>query len=211
MRRIPILATIIVAAAIATMIGLGIWQLQRAQEKDRLLADLARAAALPPLDLDPLLAGAPADSGAELPPLAYRRVRVSCRVRDAAPELRGGRSRRGEGGYVHRLRCRPSGEGLAGRIVVDAGWAQLPDADRRLTLDGAVAGTLGAVREEGPIVLTAEAPLPPLEASAAPRIDQIPDNHLAYAFQWFFFAAAAAVIYALALRRRRREALPPGA
>ena len=31
MKRIPIVATIVVAAAIAVMIGLGVWQLQRAQ------------------------------------------------------------------------------------------------------------------------------------------------------------------------------------
>jgi surfeit locus 1 family protein len=32
----------------------------------------------------------------------------------------------------------------------------------------------------------------------------VPNNHLAYAVQWFLFAGVAAVIYALALRRRTR-------
>jgi surfeit locus 1 family protein len=200
MRQVPLLATLVVAAAVATMIGLGVWQLQRAAEKDRLLAEYTQAAALPPLDLDPLLARA----GAELPPLAFRRVRVGCRIRGAAPELRGGRSRRGEGGYVHLLRCRPGAPGLAGRLVVNAGWARLPDADRRFTLDSVSVGTLGSVRDEGPVVLTAAEAPPPLEPAAPPRLEDISDNHLAYAFQWFFFAAAAALIYVLALRRRRR-------
>ena len=35
-----------------------------------------------------------------------------------------------------------------------------------------------------------------------PSIEGIPNNHLAYVFQWFFFAAAALAIYWLALRRR---------
>ena len=39
MRRLPILPTIIVAAAVAVMIGLGIWQLQRAEWKNRLIAE----------------------------------------------------------------------------------------------------------------------------------------------------------------------------
>jgi len=207
MRRLPVLATLVVAAAVATMIALGIWQLGRAEQKSALLADYARAAALPALDLDPLLAR----RAAPPPPLAFRRVLVTCRIRDAAPELRGGRSAAGEGGYIHLLPCRPGAGGLAGRLIVDAGWSPLPDADRRLTLDGLVAGTLGPVRREGPVRLTAAVPAAPLAPSAPPRIEQISDNHIAYAFQWFFFAAAALVIYALALRRRRRETLPPAA
>jgi len=198
MRRVPILATVIVAAAVATMIGLGIWQLQRAGEKQRLLAEYARAAALPALDLDPLLARGEAG----LPPLAFRRVLVTCRARDLEPELRGGRSRDGAGGYSYFLPCRPGAQGLAGRLRVNAGWSTMPDDERRLSLDGLVAGTLGAVRAQGPIVLTSAAAAPPLVPSAPPRIEDISDNHLFYALQWFFFAAAAAIIYLLALRRR---------
>jgi surfeit locus 1 family protein len=48
-RRIPVLATIIVAAAVALMIGLGIWQLQRAKWKEQLLAQYAQAQKLPPI------------------------------------------------------------------------------------------------------------------------------------------------------------------
>ena len=43
---------------------------------------------------------------------------------------------------------------------------------------------------------------------AAPDPGDLPNNHLAYAGQWFLFALAAAVIYVLALRRRRRDATP---
>jgi len=34
-------------------------------------------------------------------------------------------------------------------------------------------------------------------------VGDIPNNHLAYAVQWFLFAGIAGVIYALALKRRR--------
>jgi cytochrome oxidase assembly protein ShyY1 len=52
-------------------------------------------------------------------------------------------------------------------------------------------------------MLIARAAPPGLKASAPPSGDDVPNNHLAYAVQWFFFALAAAVIYVLAVRRRR--------
>ena len=42
-RRLPIFPTIVVAAAVAIMIGLGMWQLQRAEWKEALLARYAAA------------------------------------------------------------------------------------------------------------------------------------------------------------------------
>lgn len=204
MRRLPVLPTLIVAAAAATMIALGIWQLQRAAWKSRLLAEYGAAAALPALDLDPLIR-----RGGDLPPLAFRRVLVTCQARDAQPDLRGGRgAATDQGGYSYFVPCRPGADGLAGRLMVNAGWTPLPDSQRRITLDGIVAGRLGAVEAGAPITLTATNVVPPLAASAAPSIENIPNNHLAYAFQWFFFAAVAIVIYVLALRRRAPK-LPP--
>jgi cytochrome oxidase assembly protein ShyY1 len=46
-----------------------------------------------------------------------------------------------------------------------------------------------------------------LKSVAPPSVEDVPNNHLAYAVQWFFFAAVAAFIYVLALNRRT----PPGA
>ena len=198
MRRLPIGATLVVLAAAAAMVALGVWQLHRATWKQRLLADYAAAAAMPPLDLDPLLDRPPA----ALPPLAFRRVLVSCWAGRVAPELRGGRSRSGEGGYSYFLPCRPGAAGLAGRLRVNAGWTALPDNRLRPRLSGIVAGRLGAVEPDRPITLTSAEARPPLAPSAPPSLADIPNNHLIYAFQWFFFAAAALVIYALALRRR---------
>ena len=204
MRRPPVVASLVVAAAVLTMIGLGIWQLQRAQWKERLLAAYATAQAMPAVDLDPLL-----DGRTDLPPLSFRRALVTCHADNVAPEVRAGRSAADAPGQVYVTPCRPGAAGLAGRIRVNAGWADRPDAVRRLTLNGIVAGRLSVVGAEGPVMLTAAAGAAPLAASAPASIENIPNNHRLYAVQWFFFAAAAAVIYLLALRGRGAVKLPP--
>jgi cytochrome oxidase assembly protein ShyY1 len=204
MKRIPILATLVVAAAVALMIALGIWQLRRAQWKEDLLAQYSAAASMPAVDLDPLL-----DGRTTLPPLSFRRVLVSCEARDAEADIHAGRDLHDMVGQVYVIPCRPGASGLAGRIRVNMGWAERPDAPRRLSLHGIAAGRLSVVGEDGPIMLTAATAAPPLVPSQPPAIDSIPNNHLSYAFQWFFFAAAALVIYVLALRRRNRRTLPP--
>ena len=79
-----------------------------------------------------------------------------------------------------------------------------PDAARRLSLNGLVAGRLGAVGEDGPVTLTAATAAPPLAPSQPPSLETIPNNHRLYALQWFFFAAAALVIYLLALAAAAR-------
>lgn len=205
MRPIPAAATLIVAAAVAAMIALGVWQLQRAGWKERLLADYRGAATLPPVDLDPLL-----KSGRPLPRLAFRRALATCSAIDAAPEVRAGRNAANAPGQIYLVACRPGAVGPAGRLRINTGWANRPDAARRLSVTGRIAGRLGAMEGNGPILLTAAAAAAPLAPSAPPGIENIPNNHLFYAFQWFFFAASAAVIYWLALRRRGAAKLPPG-
>jgi len=204
MRRLPLIPTIVVAAAVLTMIALGLWQLRRAEWKEALLAQYAAAATMPAVDLDPLL-----DGTGPLPPLAFRRALVTCHAENVGPEVRAGRSAADAPGQAYLIPCRPGAAGLAGRLRINAGWANRPDAARRLSLDGIVAGRLGAVEADGPIVLTAATAVPPLAPSAPASIESIPNNHRFYAWQWFFFAVAAAVIYVLALRGRRRPDLPP--
>jgi cytochrome oxidase assembly protein ShyY1 len=45
-----------------------------------------------------------------------------------------------------------------------------------------------------------------LKPAAPPSAADVPNNHLAYAVQWFIFAAVALIIYVLALRRRNKSA-----
>lgn len=200
MRRLPILATLVVALAVAAMIALGVWQLRRAQWKEDLLAGLEAAPALPPLDLDRLEALRPSHS--------FRRARVTCRGAGVRPEARAGRDRAGRSGFAFFLPCGPEGgDAVRSRILVNVGWSNDPRAFAAPRLQGPVAGSLGAVADGEHVVLTSDTAAPPLRPGAAPRIDEIPNNHLFYALQWFFFAAAAALIYGLALRRRRSDAL----
>lgn len=204
MRRMPVIPTLVVALAVATMIGLGVWQLQRAEWKERLLADYRAAESMPAVDLDPLL-----DGRSALPPLSFRRALVTCHAERAQPEVRAGRNGAGGVGQVYVVPCRPGAEGLAGRLRVNVGWSARPDGALRPTLGGIVAGRLGAVGEEGSITLTAATAAPPLVPSLPASIESVPNNHRLYAFQWFFFAAAAALIYWLALRGREATKLPP--
>ena len=123
MRRLPIVPTLVVALAVAAMIALGIWQLRRAQWKEALLAQYAAAAAMPALDLDPLL-----DGRTRLPPLSFRRALVTCRADDVAPEIRAGRSAADLPGQAYSSPCRP-GAGGPGRA--DPGQCRLGAAARR--------------------------------------------------------------------------------
>jgi len=204
MRRAPLIPTIFVAAAVAVMIGLGVWQLQRAEWKERLLARAASRVKLPVLDLDPLVRS---PGGKPLPDsLAFRRVRITCYFVGLPPKVQAGRSEAGASGYSYVLPCFWDEQySWADRIRMNVGWSsrpavQLPSRREGMTFEGQV----GVVEDGKPIILTAANALPPLERSAPPSPDTIPNNHQLYALQWFFFAAAAAAIYLLALRRRAR-------
>ncbi|MFL6772804.1 MAG: SURF1 family cytochrome oxidase biogenesis protein, partial [Sphingomicrobium sp.] len=48
-RRLPLVPTLLVAAAAAAMIALGLWQLRRAEWKEGLLARYSQAERLPPI------------------------------------------------------------------------------------------------------------------------------------------------------------------
>jgi len=206
MRRLPLLPTLVVLCAATAMVALGVWQLRRATWKEGLLAQYQANAALPALDLDPLIERGDTAGVA----LAFRRVLVTCHARGAVPESHGGRSLRGEGGYSYVVPCRPGATGLAGRIKVNVGWTAMPLHGVRLDAEGLIAGRIGAAEPNGPLVVTSAAARPPLAPSAPPSIDQVANNHRAYAAQWLIFAALAVLIYALALRRRQRR-LPPKA
>jgi surfeit locus 1 family protein len=129
-----------------------------------------------------------AEAGAELRPRA-----VDCRF-DTPTQPRAGRALTGESGYRYLVPCRPGAP-----LMLDIGWSRRPDA---LPVARG-SGTFRGVAEPGNShLLVLEEPLPPLERSRRPSAEDIPNNHLLYAIQWFVFALAALIIYALALRRR---------
>ena len=192
-RRLPIIPTIIVAAAVAVMICLGIWQLQRAKWKEGLLARYAEAERLPPIAFPT----APTRDAA-LP--LYRHATGVC-LRIAGQRAVAGENRDGEPGYVHIVDCATGAEGPG--MSVEVGWSKDPNAKVNWN-GGPVSGVIGPDRRTRLRLVAASSP-PGLEPSAPPSLDSIPNNHRSYAVQWFAFAAIASVIYVLALRKRWKE------
>ena len=193
-RRVPVVATLTVVAAVTVMIALGIWQLQRAKWKEGLLARYEQAEKLPPM----IWPTVPLKS--EQLPL-FRHATGVCLKRIGKRAV-GGENLAGEPGYVQILHCRTGG-GEGPGMSVEVGWSKDPNA--KVTWPGGpVSGIIAPDRRSG-MRLVAATPAPGLQASAPPSIEQIPNNHRSYAVQWFAFAGIASLIYALALRKRLRE------
>jgi len=192
-KRLPVIPTIVVVAAAAIMIWLGMWQLHRAKWKEGLLAQYAKAEQLPPIAYPtvPLRAD-------RLP--LFRHATGVC-LRIVGHRAQAGENRAGEPGYVQIVDC---GTGAGNRgMSVEVGWSKNPNA--KITWGGGpVSGVIAPDRVRGMRLVAASAP-PGLEPSAPPSRASIPDNHRSYALQWFAFAAIALIIYGLAVRKRLGE------
>jgi surfeit locus 1 family protein len=169
-----------VLAAVATMIALGFWQIGRMGEKAELLA---RYEAATKTD-DEVTFPVKGDGAAAW----FRRSRLNCETVTAIDPV-AGTSRKGQKGWVQRATC-TSG------MIVDLGYS------RDIAAPAWKGGEVTGVIAPGPR-LVADPPLAGLQPMAKPDPGDLPNNHLAYAGQWFFFALTALVIYVLALRRRR--------
>ncbi|GAO79184.1 cytochrome oxidase biogenesis protein Surf1, facilitates heme A insertion [Sphingopyxis sp. C-1] len=197
--------TILVLVAVAVMIALGVWQLQRKSEKEALIALYQRNTAMSSMVAYP-----------ELPPvpdeLLYRKSSVVC-LEPVRWDPRSGTDRRGKSGIRMIADCRTGAEGPG--VLVDVGIGD--DFAPPKWTGGTVQGTIVPGPEQPTVMeramgkatparamLIADAPVAGLRASAVPSADDTPNNHLAYAGQWFLFAAAALIIYILAVRRRLR-------
>ena len=197
MTRLPVIPTIIVAAATLILIGLGVWQVKRIGEKEAQIAQYRSASRLPPIAWPAI---PPADDK-----LLYRRATGFC-LEPIGWRATAGQNRAGETGWSHIVSCRTGGAEGPG-MQVDAGWStsSAPPAGWR---GGPVSGVIAPDRDHR-IRLVAATAAPGLQPSAPPSPELTPNNHLYYALQWFFFAAAAPVIYVLALRRRRKTDQKP--
>jgi surfeit locus 1 family protein len=229
--------TLFTLAALAVLVGLGVWQLQRLAWKRDLLERVEAARSAPPEPLEAVLR-----SGGDLD---YVRVRAVCpglrdgpfvelyavvdgqagtRLISACP-LPGGPygSVLVDRGFVaDTISWRPAGVpggepmevvGVLQRPVAAAAVAAKDDPAHRRFYARAVAPmaeVLGAERP-APVFLMAETPS---AASAAlkpmPLPVNLPNRHLEYAVTWFGLAAALVGVYAAMLfnDRRRRRAEP---
>lgn len=185
LRRLPVLPTAIVALAVAIMIALGFWQLGRAEQKDDLLARYAAAD-----DVAQPVAW-PGDDEAALEQRLYRRSIVDC-VRVTELTAVAGTNERGSRGWAQIAECELADGGEA-RIAL--GWTRVPEGP--IWNGGEVSGIIAP----GPR-LVADPPRAGLLPLEKPDPSELPNNHLAYAWQWFLFAATALVIYVLAVRKR---------
>jgi cytochrome oxidase assembly protein ShyY1 len=191
-RKLPLIPTILVGFAIAAMIGLGIWQLDRRDQKLALLENYKAAAGLPPIGWPSL---PPKD------PLPLFRYATGNCLQVTGFRTAAGQNLKGEPGFLVIADCRTGAEGPG--MAVELGWSKDPNAGKTW-MGGLVSGTI-APDSRSRMRLVAASPGPGLAASAPPSPDTIPNNHLSYAVQWFLFAGIAAVIYALALRQRWRK------
>jgi surfeit locus 1 family protein len=200
-QRFPVVATIVVGLAIAAMIALGVWQLQRKGQKEALLVQLAANRSLPPIAFPRI----PVDDT-----LLFHRASGFC-LQAVSFSVEGGRNAAGRTGWRHIAHCRTGVEGPG--LTVLMGVAKAPDA-KPAWGGGEVTGYITHAPDHRPMIATwfshqpktlmlvADPPVAGLDANPQPDLASVPNNHLAYAVQWFLFALVAGVIYAIALRRR---------
>lgn len=209
--KLPVIPTIIVALAVAAMIGLGMWQLDRRGQKEAMIARYAGNRSLPVMAFP-------------RPPIGdehlFRRASAMC-LEVAGWSEQAGRAENGAKGWRHIAECRTGVEALTTRF--DMGVSTAPGVVP-VWKGGEVTGTITHAPDATPLLaslfgkrpprslmLVAEKPAPGLAESARPDPSSVPNNHLAYAVQWFLFALAAVVIYVLALRWRERKVPSPPA
>jgi len=226
---VPLWATLWAAAAIAFMVGLGTWQVQRLHWKQGLIDERGER-----LALDRAVLPAEIEN-----PTAwhFRPVEITGVFDHDREAILAARSLRGNVGY-HLLTPLLRADGSA--VIVDRGWIPLnrrdpasrpgsrpqgevtvvgiarlsqsgnwltpdnqPDEDFWFTVDvGAIAQDM-ALDRVAPVFVEAAAGQPDaLPIGGQTRID-LPNDHLQYAITWFALAAALAVIYGLYVRGRR--------
>ena len=187
-KRIPIIPTILVIGAVAVMIALGVWQLGRMDEKEALIVKAEQSARMSSEVAYPR-------TDAELEDRLYRRTTIRCPNPTGATS-RAATSERGQNGVAQRVTCTLE-DGT--QVPVDIGFSRNPQP-----VEWSGGEVRGIIAPGGRVV--AAQPLAGLEALAMPDPRDLPNNHLAYAGQWFFFALTALVIYILALRLRATRA-----
>lgn len=196
--KLPPVATAVVTLAVAAMIALGLWQLlDRLPKKQAFLAQLAANPSKPEM----------AFPRGNDDTLLFRRVRGFC-----LQPLGITRAGAGSSGYRLIATCRTGAEGPG--MMVQLGKTRDPKF-LPVWKGGAVSGYLSHAPDSRPLIATlfdkrakplmlvADTPAVGLSPNGAPDLAAVPNNHLAYAVQWFVFAGVASIIYLLALRRRQ--------
>ena len=225
-RIAPVVPTLMVAAMLAVLVSLGLWQIDRMHQKNEMLArytanSAAPAEALPQRIADP-------------ESYAFRTARLACTFEGEAVLSPGGNLAGKAGNHVYAL-CREPGR--EARVVVDLGWvpfqvAAVPVAGLSAEIEGVVRPWADHTAMEkisgsarvSPQSFQAEAGIAPVFVQAKRIVpgeteggaafpetqpsplepEAIPNNHRSYAIQWFLFAATLLAIYGVYVYRWRR-------
>jgi surfeit locus 1 family protein len=221
-------AAIATGVALAILIALGVWQLQRREWKLGILAAIDRAESGPPMALgrDPPAFAKVFVTGTLLPARALYGIEVRDQLggqpREGA-QLVGMVARPGAPDVVVDLGWVPIDDGApdplrpaAARSITVTGYVRAPDhpnwlsarddpaARRFYTLDPRAIGAALGERDVAPFTLVAlgKAAWPggPVPAEALPRP---PNNHLQYAFTWFGLGATLLWVFGSWVKRSR--------
>lgn len=211
--------------ALAVLIGLGVWQLERRAWKHELIAHLEMRLAADPVPLP--------GAGDDLTAFDFRRARLSGRFLHDREQLLVGRSYQGLSGYEVMT---PFALADGRAVFVDRGWIPLAARDSARGEPSAEVSFEGVIRvppaPSGPGAsrgnehyrlnlghMAAEAGVDPgrlvpvyVVATGEPSAGvlpvprrvavELPDNHLQYALTWFSLAAVLVVISIAMVRRR---------
>ncbi len=207
MKRVPVFATLIVAAAVAAMVALGIWQLQRAEEKEKYISVLEHNSALSAIDY-------PTRDAFDETQL-FRESHLEC-LGVENWRTQAGKSATGKTGYKYIAECKVADSEKTALVNVGVVYGS-PDKSPEWS-GGPVRGVIflepdprsllekmfSPSKKPGAMLVSSQK-IGALELPQPPSLDNIPNNHMAYAWQWFFFAFIAALIYVLALVKRSKE------
>lgn len=206
----PLVPTVLVLSAVAAMVMLGVWQLKRAGQKEALIAEVRHNPALPPRSFP--------RTGPVTPDMTFRRSALHC-LRVVHWQVEAGRAADGSAGFRYIAHCTTGAEGQGALVAVGVGGK--PDMKPGWT-GGTISGWISKEPDHRslfaqltgpelvlrPMLVAEASPIAELKSSSLPRPDDIPNNHLSYAVQWFLFAVVALVIYGLALKLRERKGQP---
>jgi surfeit locus 1 family protein len=226
-RRIPVWASLFTVTGVAILCGLGTWQLQRADWKRDLIAQLDKTYAADPVPAT--IASITADAATTQDSLFYSRATITGRY-NATSFAIGPRTQDGRNGY-HIITPLQLDDG--GTVLVNRGWAMdtaVPAPSSRVTVTGLLRrpekpnmfvppnnasthqwysidipamATAAQITTAAPLILYAASENPADRTIAYHTArPALPDNHRNYAFFWFSMAGIMIVIYALRFLRR---------